>query len=184
MNHDHHFLYTLYPKGQFFGLIYPTPYRYLLPLPVTMNFLQSQFRLLSGLNQQVQKNLKLPYQKVISRLIIKGFSLLCKYIRFVPFNSSIFWNMVFLTGGSGFLGSYFLYYLLRDNKEVRALKRQTSNLKYTHLIFKYLSEFEPLPGGETWEQALERVDWVEGDILDMYSLLDAFEGVDIVYDTA
>jgi nucleoside-diphosphate-sugar epimerase len=92
--------------------------------------------------------------------------------------------MVFLTGGSGFLGSYFLYYLLRDNKQVRALKRRTSDLKYTRLIFKYLSEFEPLPDDETWERALGRVQWVEGDILDMNSLLDAFEGVDTVYDTA
>lgn len=92
--------------------------------------------------------------------------------------------MVFLTGGTGFLGSYFLYYLLRDNKDVRALKRRTSDLKWTKMIFRYLSAFEPMPGGETWEQALDRVEWVEGDILDIYSLLAGFEGVDIVYDTA
>jgi len=92
--------------------------------------------------------------------------------------------MVLVTGGTGFIGSYLLYYLLKDNKEIKALKRPTSNLKNTRFIFKYLSESEPMPGSETWEQAFGRIQWIEGDITEYDSLIDALGGVETVYHAA
>jgi len=92
--------------------------------------------------------------------------------------------MVFVTGGTGFIGSYLIYYLLKDNPEIKALKRENSDLKYIKFIFKHLSPFEPMPNGESWEQAFERIEWVDGDILDVNSILDALQDVDIVYHAA
>jgi len=92
--------------------------------------------------------------------------------------------MVFVTGGSGFIGSYLLFYLLKDNPEIKALKRQNSDLTYTKFIFKYLSQFEPLPNEEKWEQAFNRIKWVDGDILDLNSLLDNLDDIHIVYHVA
>ena len=92
--------------------------------------------------------------------------------------------MVLVTGGTGFIGSYLLYELLRDNPEIKALKRPASDLKNTRFIFKNLSESEPMSGAETWEQAFERIKWIEGDITEYDSLLDAFDGIDTVYHAA
>jgi len=92
--------------------------------------------------------------------------------------------MVLVTGGTGFIGSYIMYDLLRKNPEIKALKRAGSDFTQTRFIFKYLSESDPMPHGESWEQAFDRVKWVEGDVTDLESILDALYGVDIVYHAA
>jgi dihydroflavonol-4-reductase len=92
--------------------------------------------------------------------------------------------MVLVTGGTGFIGSYLLYELLKTNPEIKALKRPGSDLKNTRFIFKYLSESEPMPDSETWEQAFERINWVEGDITDYESIIEALDQVDFIYHAA
>ena len=72
---------------------------------------------------------------------------------------------VFITGATGFLGSYLARVLLSQNYDVRALKRPTSDLS--------------LLG-----DAAAKIEWFDGDITDISSLEDAMEGVDQVYHAA
>jgi nucleoside-diphosphate-sugar epimerase len=67
--------------------------------------------------------------------------------------------MILVTGGTGFIGSYLVRYLLDKGEEVRVLVRDPSKLKFN-------------------------VDYVVGDITDERSLDDAFKDVDEVYHLA
>jgi len=84
--------------------------------------------------------------------------------------------MILVTGGTGFVGSHLLYYLVRDGKRVKALKRAGSNTSLTEKIFScYADNFKVL---------LSHIEWIEGDILDYFSLTDVFEEGMQVYHTA
>jgi len=73
---------------------------------------------------------------------------------------------VLVTGASGFLGSYLVVALLQAGYSVRALVR---NQKRPSWIAPDL---------------LQEVEWVEGDILDIISLEEAMEGVEVVIHSA
>jgi dihydroflavonol-4-reductase len=66
--------------------------------------------------------------------------------------------MIFVTGGSGFLGSYILRELVLQGKPVRALRRK-------RLLPFYISP-----------DISEKIEWVEGDILDVTGLMENLEG--------
>lgn len=72
---------------------------------------------------------------------------------------------VFITGGTGFVGSYIIRYLLKKQYQIRALKRLSSPM---HLV----------------ADIAEHINWIEGDILDTVSLEDAMQDVDEVYHCA
>jgi nucleoside-diphosphate-sugar epimerase len=73
---------------------------------------------------------------------------------------------IFVTGGTGFLGSYLLRYLVaQGNTDIRALKRATSSMALV---------------GEVADQ----IKWIEGDILDIASLQEGMEGATQVYHCA
>lgn len=84
--------------------------------------------------------------------------------------------MIFVTGGTGLVGSYLLHSLISDGCEVKALYREGSSFDVTKRIFGYMSD-NPL-------QLFERIQWVKGDILDIHSLTEALKGVDEVYHCA
>jgi dihydroflavonol-4-reductase len=73
---------------------------------------------------------------------------------------------ILVTGGTGFLGSYIIKELVEKNYQVRAIRRSGN-----------------LP---SWIPAaiLDKVEWVEGDILDVVSLLEQMEGIDTVIHSA
>ena len=71
--------------------------------------------------------------------------------------------MVFITGATGFLGAHLLFHLVKANEEVLALKRPTGNLDYIRDVFRTYGEGE--------EKLLEKVQFVDGDVLDYQSLL-------------
>jgi dihydroflavonol-4-reductase len=73
---------------------------------------------------------------------------------------------ILVTGGTGFLGSYILKLLVENGYNVRAIRRSNS-----------------IP---SWIDAkiFEKVEWVEGDVLDVVALQDAMEGMDIVVHAA
>lgn len=73
---------------------------------------------------------------------------------------------VFITGGTGFIGSYIIKNLVEKGYAVRAIRRSNK------LPF-YIPE-------KTWAN----MQWVDGDILDVVSLSDAMYGADAVIHSA
>lgn len=84
--------------------------------------------------------------------------------------------MNFVTGGTGLVGSHLIYDLLLKGEKVRALKRSTSNTKFSENIFSYYTSKSL--------ELFNEIEWVEGDILDICFLNDALKGVDRVYHCA
>ncbi len=74
---------------------------------------------------------------------------------------------VFITGGTGFIGSYIIKKLIEKGYAVRALRRHTSKLPFY------------IPA-----EIFNKVEWVEGDVLDIVSLHEAMEGIDHVIHSA
>jgi len=84
--------------------------------------------------------------------------------------------MIFVTGGTGLVGSHLLLTLLHRGEKVRALKRFTSNLNQVLKTFSwYTSDAEKL---------FHQIEWVDGDMLDIYSLEPLLEGVEAIYHCA
>lgn len=73
---------------------------------------------------------------------------------------------IFVTGGTGFLGAYIIKELIEKGYLVRAIRRSAS-----------LPSFIP-------SEILDKVEWVEGDILDVVSLEDTMKGMDAVIHSA
>ncbi|MCD4747372.1 MAG: NAD-dependent epimerase/dehydratase family protein [Bacteroidales bacterium] len=84
--------------------------------------------------------------------------------------------MILVTGGTGLLGSQLLLDLVKSGKKVRALKRNKSKTDIVHKVFSYYFD-KP-------EAMFEKIEWVEGDILDIFSLKDAINGIKEIYHCA
>ncbi|MGD9555480.1 MAG: NAD-dependent epimerase/dehydratase family protein [Mangrovibacterium sp.] len=84
--------------------------------------------------------------------------------------------MIFVTGGTGLVGSHVLLTLLQAGHQVYALKRPTSNLKTVVKTFSYYCD--------TPQALLDQIVWLEGDILDYPSLEELITGVTEIYHCA
>ena len=82
--------------------------------------------------------------------------------------------MNLVTGGTGLVGTHILIDLLKNEQEVRALKRDKSNLDIVHSVFKHYG----------CSNLFSKIDWVNGDVLDVPSLQQAVIGVKKVYHSA
>ncbi|MEZ5083336.1 MAG: NAD-dependent epimerase/dehydratase family protein [Bacteroidales bacterium] len=84
--------------------------------------------------------------------------------------------MVLITGGTGFLGSHLIHFLLEKGVHVRALKRDDSSFAVLERVFRFY--------GKTFDDHKQRVEWVNADITDYYSLEDCLANVDQIYHAA
>lgn len=84
--------------------------------------------------------------------------------------------MDLVTGGTGIVGSRIIFDLLNQGKSVRAIFREEESKDGMANLFNHW-----LPGSG---DLVNRIQWIEGDILDVESLLLALEGVKNVYHVA
>jgi dihydroflavonol-4-reductase len=81
--------------------------------------------------------------------------------------------MILVTGGTGLLGSHLLLDLVKSGKQVRAIKRTTSNTEMVRKIFSYyVSNPDELAG---------KIEWVNADLMDFGAMEDAMQGVTEIY---
>ncbi len=86
--------------------------------------------------------------------------------------------MIFVTGGTGLVGAHLLYELAKTKQKVKALKRETSNLQQVLKTFMYYSEKEEA------KELFNKIEWVNGDILEYDSINLALSGVKEIYHCA
>ena len=84
--------------------------------------------------------------------------------------------MILITGATGLVGSHVLVQLSNKSKNIRALKRQTSDLS---LVRKNFYRYADQPD-EQWEA----IEWVDCDLSEIGSLEEAFDGILEVYHCA
>ena len=65
--------------------------------------------------------------------------------------------MIFVTGGTGLVGSHILMRLILENKKFKALKRSTSSTSICKKVFKFYN----------LSDKFSQINWVEGDINDI-----------------
>ena len=85
--------------------------------------------------------------------------------------------MILVTGGTGLVGSHLLYFLVKDNKRVRALHRPSSDLQAVKTVFSYYNEAEA-------ESLFNKIEWMVGDITQVPTLEKAFQEIEYVYHSA
>lgn len=82
--------------------------------------------------------------------------------------------MILVTGGTGLVGAHLLIHLLEKGEKVKALYRNSENIAKTKSLFSVYKK----------EALYESINWVQGDILDIPSLENAFQDIDYVYHCA
>ncbi len=84
--------------------------------------------------------------------------------------------MNLITGATGLIGAHVAFQLLKQQKTVVAIKRNNSDIAKTKKLFSYYSS--------DYKNLFEQIKWIEADVCDIYSLLDALDGIDTVYHCA
>jgi len=84
--------------------------------------------------------------------------------------------MILVTGGTGLVGTHLLYDLTRSGKKVRVIKRANSNVSNVKKVFSYYTSDA--------DSLLKNIEWMDADLLDVYSLMEVMEGVEQVYHCA
>jgi dihydroflavonol-4-reductase len=85
--------------------------------------------------------------------------------------------MVFVTGGTGLVGSHIICQLLSDGYKVRALCRSTSNKSWFYKTAEWLL-------ADDYKNTITNLEWFEGDVTDVVSLIDGIAGCAKVYHAA
>ena len=85
--------------------------------------------------------------------------------------------MIFVTGGTGVLGAHLLVDLSQMESSVRALKRANSNLNMVKDVFDFYLK-------DKSQSFFEKIEWVNGDVLDIPSLEEHLQGCSVIYHCA
>lgn len=85
--------------------------------------------------------------------------------------------MIFVTGGTGLIGSHLLFELTKQEEPIRALYRSPNNITKVQQLFKFYAP-------TNWENQFNKIEWVEGDILDIDSLMQLIPKESYVYHCA
>ncbi len=85
--------------------------------------------------------------------------------------------MIFVTGGTGLLGSHLLVELAQNNKAIRAIYRCEKKKESVRSLFKYYI-------AKDYNLFFDRIEWIKSDILDIIDLRDAMEGAKQIYHCA
>jgi dihydroflavonol-4-reductase len=83
---------------------------------------------------------------------------------------------IFVTGGTGLLGSHLLYRLSCSNVNIKAVKRASSNLENVKKVFSYYTD--------EVDKYFSRIHWIEGDLLEEEFVICATIGIDVIYHVA
>ncbi len=84
--------------------------------------------------------------------------------------------MILVTGGTGLVGSHLLFNLVSKGETVRALKRANSDLELVKNVFSFYASNQ--------NQLFNSIEWVNGDVFDVYALEEALQKVRDVYHCA
>lgn len=90
--------------------------------------------------------------------------------------------MILVTGATGFLGAYFLYFLSEKKKNIRVLKRQSSNFEQIEIAFDILNPEKQL--WNSFDDYIKSIEFVNADILDVNEIEDSLKNVDEVFHLA
>jgi dihydroflavonol-4-reductase len=82
--------------------------------------------------------------------------------------------MVLITGASGLVGSHLAIHLLENGESVRAIFREPISKEKTKSIFDLYNR----------SHLFSKIEWIQGDILDIPALEFAFENIEYVYHCA
>lgn len=82
--------------------------------------------------------------------------------------------MIFVTGGTGLVGSNLLLQLVDKGEKIRALKRSNSNIRKVEQFFKQNKS----------QELFHKIEWIEGDLLDITFLTTALKDVKTIFHTA
>ena len=85
--------------------------------------------------------------------------------------------MIFVTGGTGLLGSHLLVELTKADVPVRAIYRSEKKRNQVHALFNYYL-------AEKAEDQFARIEWIKGDLFDIPFLQSVMEGCSSVYHCA
>jgi len=78
--------------------------------------------------------------------------------------------MIFVTGGTGLVGSHILLKLAQQAKKFKALKRASSSLDVCERVFKYYNA----------DNLFGKINWIDGDVTDISSLELGMQGCDFL----
>jgi len=85
--------------------------------------------------------------------------------------------MIFVTGGTGLLGSHLLFELTKSDTPVKAIFRNASKLEIVKRVFQYYDQQNGLT-------RFNSIQWVNCDVLDIVTLAEEMEGCTHVYHCA